>query len=436
VAESVLPSSPAVPGEGAPRSRTPGFLRPLHRRDFRLLVIGQTTSTAGDFLFIVAFPFLLLRSGAGVGGLGLALTLLGVTRVAGTLLGGLAADRWPPRAVMIGTDAARVAVLAALAYELAAGTPRLWQFAVAATVIGVLEGLFLPAYRVITPALLPEGELAAGNSAGESLNTVAAILGQLVAGVALSALGAAAVVGIDAATFVVSTATLLAMSASSNPSGSVEKADATHTADAPDTPNAAEPTTARFRDYALRSRLYLTITVMTGMVSITAAGLFAVGLPVLADRRFASAAEAYGILLVGVAAGRLAGSVAAGRFAAGRRRGRVTLALLVVHGTVLTCLPALHHLGLLLPALVVLGFADGTLLVLVVTVMQQMVPRDLLGRAMAGMAFVQTGSFPISVALAGFAVGRWGLTTAFTAGGIGVLAIAALGAGQRVVRDA
>jgi hypothetical protein len=114
----------------------------------------------------------------------------------------------------------------------------------------------------------------------------------------------------------------------------------------------------------------------------------------------------------------------------------VTLALLVVHGAVLTSLPALHHLGLLLPALTGLGFADGTLLVLVVTVIQQMVPRELLGRAMAAMAFVQTGSFPISVALAGFAVGRWGLTAAFTAGGVGVLAIAALGAGQKVVRDA
>ena len=428
MAESVLPSSPAAPGGQAPRSRAPGFFQPLHRRDFRLLVAGQTTSTAGDFLFIVAFPFLLLHSGAGVGGLGVALTVLGVTRVAGTLLGGLAADRWPPRTVMIATDATRVGVLAVLAYELATGSPKLWQFAVAAAVIGALEGLFLPAYRAITPAVLPEPELAAGNAAGESLNTAAAILGQLVAGVALSALGAAAVVGIDAATFLVSTATLLAMSARS----SSRPADPT---DSTDTTATASPA-VRFREYALRSRLYLTITVMTGMVSITAAGLFAVGLPVLADRRFASAAESYGVLLVGVAAGRLAGSLAAGRIAAGRRRGRVTLALLVVHGVVLTSLPALHQLGPLLPALTVLGFADGTLLVLVVTVIQQMVPRELLGRAMAAMAFVQTGSFPISVALAGFAVGRWGLTTAFTAGGVGVLAIAALGAGQKVVRDA
>ena len=108
----------------------------------------------------------------------------------------------------------------------------------------------------------------------------------------------------------------------------------------------------------------------------------------------------------------------------------------MVHGAVLTCLPALHHLGLLLPALTALGFADGTLLVLVMTVVQQLVPRELLGRAMAAMTFVQIGSFPISVALAGFAVARWGLSTAFIAGGAGVLAVAALGASQQAVRHA
>jgi MFS family permease len=424
VAESVVPSSPAAPGSEARAKANASYFQPLRNRDFRLLVIGQTTSTVGDFLFIVAFPFLLLHSHAGVGGLGVALTLLGVTRIAGTLLGGMAADRLQPRTVMIMTDTTRVVAIGWLAFALAAGSPPLWQFAVAATVIGLLEGLFLPAYRAITPAVLPAAQLAAGNSAGEALNTVAAIVGQLIAGTALSLLGASAVVGIDAATFAVSAVTLLAMRLRPGspriPSGA-----------APDPPAAL-----RFREYALRSRLYLTITVMTGMVSITAAGLFAVGLPVLADRRFAAGPQAYGILLVGIAVGRLAGSLAAGGLAGARRRGHLTLALLAVHGAVLTLLPALHHLGLLLPALTVLGFADGTLLVVVMTVVQQMVPRELLGRAMAAMTFMQTGSFPISVALASFAVARWGLTTAFTVGGVGVLAVAVLGAGQRAVRHA
>jgi hypothetical protein len=175
---------------------------------------------------------------------------------------------------------------------------------------------------------------------------------------------------------------------------------------------------------------------MTAMVSITAAGLFAVGLPVLAKQRFAAPAAVYGVLLVAMAVGRLVGSVAAGTFVGARQRGYKTLGLLFVHGAVLVTLPWLGGLGALLPALAVLGFADGTLLVIVVTVMQQLAPHEIRGRVMATMTFMQTGSFPISVALAGFAVGQWGLTPTFVAGGAGVLLVALLGAGQRVVRDA
>jgi MFS family permease len=427
MAESTVPSSRTGGGGEARAEAKVGYFRPLRNRDFRLLVAGQTTSTVGDFLFIVAFPFLLLDSHAGAGGLGVALAVLGVTRVVGTLTGGMLADRVRPRTIMIVADTSRVLVLGGLAYALAAGSSGLWLFVIAATVIGFLEGLFLPAYRAITPAVLPAAELAAGNSAGEALNTVAAIAGQLVAGGALTLLGRSGVVGVDAATFLVSAGTLIAMRAGQGPSRAVTE---------PEAAEAGRAAGAGFRGYALRSRLFLTITLMTGMVSITASGLFAVGLPVLADRRFSDGPEAYGILLVGLAMGRLVGTVAAGRLVGIRGRGYLTIGLLVAHGVVLTAIPSLHMLALLLPVLVVLGFADGTLLVLVITVVQQMVPREMLGRAMAVMTFMQIGSFPISVALAGLVVDRWGLATAFGVGGAGVLAVALLGACQRVVRNA
>jgi DHA3 family tetracycline resistance protein-like MFS transporter len=402
------------------------LLRPLRRRDFGLLVLGQTASTFGDFLFIVAFPFLLLSGRAGVGGLGLVLTLLGVARLAGTPLGGVLADRWHPRVTMIVADVGRAVVLAWLAHSMATGSPSLTQFGVVGTTLGLLEGLFLPAYRAITPAVLPANELAAGNAAGESLNVVAAIAAQLVAGIALASLGAATLVAIDIATFAVSALTLLAITGRPREPRRPVEGD----------PSVLRPSSSGFRAFALSSRLFAVILLMTGVVSITAAGLFAVGLPVLADRRFNAAAEIYGVLLVGLAVGRLAGSVAAGAFVGAHRRGYKTLVLLAVHGTVLAALPGLHGLGLLLPVLAILGFADGTLLVIVITVVQQLAPREMLGRVMALMTFVQTGSFPISVALAGFAVGHWGLVRSFLAGGLGVLLVALLGVTQRVVRDA
>jgi DHA3 family tetracycline resistance protein-like MFS transporter len=428
MANSTVSGSPApVPAQDKARaSALAAFILPLRGHGFRLLVTGQTLSTFGDFLFIVAFPFLVFAGKVGIGGLGVVLTLLGITRLVATPLGGMLADRWHPRVTMLAADVGRAAVLIWLAGTIAAGAVPLWQFGIVALVLGALEGLFIPAYRAITPRVLPEAHVRAGYSVGEALNVAAAIAGQLAAGVALTAFGPATLIRIDVATFAMSAVTLLAMG------GGRARGEA-----GPPSAGAREPGPAlTLRGFVMRSRLFLVILVMTGMVSLTAAGLFAVGLPVLVRQSFPRGAEIYGILLVAIAVGRLVGSMVAGVLIGTRRRGLIALALLVVHGAVLAAVPVLGGLPALLPALAILGLADGTLAIVVVTLTQQLAPPEILGRSMGALTLVQTGSFPVSVALAGLFVGSFGVTTAFVAGGIGVLAVALLGCTQRVIRDA
>ncbi|MGE5286592.1 MAG: MFS transporter [Micromonosporaceae bacterium] len=418
-AAATLASAPAE----ARVSALAAFLSPLRERNFRLLVLGQSQSTFGDFLFVVAFPFLLLEGGAGVRGLGLVFALLGIARLAGTPIGGILADRWHPRVTMLAADIGRAAALLWLASSVGKGPVPLWQFGIVGVVIGAFEGPFIPAYRAITPALLPKEQLPAGNSVGQTANVAAAIGGQLVAGLAVTTLGAASVLRIDVATFAVSAVTLLAMRPHRTRPGTGPK------------DGQVRPGGVSFPSFVLRSRLILVILLMTAMVSITAAGLFAVGLPVFAKQRFPAAAEVYGMLLVASAIGRLGGSMAAGVLIGGRNRGLIALAVLVVHGAVLMTLPGLGGLPALLPALAILGLADGTLSVVVVTLMQQLAPREILGRVMALLALVQTSSFPVSVALAGLFVSLWGVETAFVMGGLGVLAVALFGFAQSVVRE-
>jgi MFS transporter, DHA3 family, tetracycline resistance protein len=427
----------ASAGAEARVSALAAFLRPLHERNFRLLVLGQSQSTFGDFLFVVAFPFLLLEGGVGPKGLGLVFTLLGAARLAGTPIGGILADRWHPRVTMIAADLGRAAALLWLASSVERGAVPLWQFGIVGVVLGAFEGPFIPAYRAITPALLPKDQLRAGNSVGQTANVAAAITGQLVAGVAVATLGAASVLRIDVVTFAVSAVTLLAMTPSQAEPGRAERGGAqARQAGVVTAPITQARASVSFRSFVLHSRLVLVILLMTAMVSITAAGLFAVGLPIFAKQRFPNAAEMYGVLLVATAIGRLGGSVAAGVLIGGRNRGLVALAVLVVHGAVLVALPGLGGLPSLLPALAILGLADGTLSVVVVTLMQQLTPREILGRVMALLALVQTSSFPVSVALAGLFVALWGVQSAFVLGGLGVLAVALFGFTQTVVREA
>ncbi|WP_232667531.1 MFS transporter [Pseudonocardia sp. TRM90224] len=414
-----------------------GLLDPLRRRDFRLLVGGQTLSTFGDLLFLVAFPFLVLDSGAGIGGLGLTLALLGIARLAATPLGGILADRVHPRVTMLVADGGRAIVLGGLAVWTAAGPVPWWAFTLVGVVLGGFEGLFLPAYRAITPAVLPSGQLQAGNSVGEVSNIVAAICGQLAAGLLLATYGATVVIVLNVVSFALSAASLLAMSG--RVPGIAPAADPSHQLDQLDQLDqlgVGEPAPASFWAFVRGSRLFHVIIGMAAMVTVTASGVFAFGLPVLAHERFPDGALIFGYLLAAGAVGRLGGSVAAGGLIGLHRRGLLSIGLLVVHGVIIMSLPAIHGFWLLLVLIALLGFADGTLGVLVVTLLQQLPPREILGRVMAVFAFVHSGSYPISVALAAFATAQWGIAAAFTAGGIGVLVVAVIGLAQRAVRDA
>ncbi len=80
---------------------------PLADRNFRLLTAGQFTSTAGDFCYAVALPWLVLSTHGGPVLLGTVLACYGVPRTVLIPVGGWLADKVGPRAIMLGADVVR-----------------------------------------------------------------------------------------------------------------------------------------------------------------------------------------------------------------------------------------------------------------------------------------------------------------------------------------
>ena len=73
------------------RFPAPRILLPLRHRDFRLLIVGQTVSSFGNFFFYVALPLQLLALGATALELGIAVTILAVS----SRTCSAASIRWP-----------------------------------------------------------------------------------------------------------------------------------------------------------------------------------------------------------------------------------------------------------------------------------------------------------------------------------------------------
>ncbi len=79
----------------------------LRQRDFRLLFVAQTASMAGDAPAMLAITFVVLEIGGSPAALGAVLAARFVPLTALLLLGGVLADRFPRRGLMIASDLAR-----------------------------------------------------------------------------------------------------------------------------------------------------------------------------------------------------------------------------------------------------------------------------------------------------------------------------------------
>ena len=115
-------------------------------RDFRLLWGGQTVSFVGDAAFIVALGWRVTDLTGKASSLGFVLALESLAMLVTLLWGGVLADRHSRRLLMIGSDLARACVIAAFFVLEATGHVNLQVILVLATLFGLADGFFQPAF--------------------------------------------------------------------------------------------------------------------------------------------------------------------------------------------------------------------------------------------------------------------------------------------------
>jgi MFS family permease len=412
--EEVLDRAPAAGGGRR------GVFAPLRLRTMRLLVAGQMVSTFGDLVFLVALPFLVLGAGLGPRALSGALTVFGLVRLATALPGGVLADRFGPRAVMLGADLTRCTVLTLLAVQAITARPALGSLLGCAAVLGAAEGLYLPAYRSITPDLVPDEDLPAANSLGVTANLFANVIGPPVGGLLVAAFAPGPAVLVDAASFAVSVTTLLALRA-----GSAR----------PARPAAAgAPGGTGVLAFVRGSSLFRTIMLMTGVLGFAVAGTLEVALPVLARSRPDLGPAGYGYLMAALGAGLLVGGGVVAPLARRLHQGAFVICLLGANGVLLAVLPHLSAPVVMAAVMVVLGAFDGALAVVVLTLTQRLPPAHLRARVLAVLTMVTFAAYPLSVAAAGVLLARGSPAAMFHLSGAGFVFAALVGLASRDVR--
>ena len=188
------------------------LLAPLQLRDFRLLWTGMCISLLGDGVFIVALAwqvYALSNVPTALAMVGVAMT---VPTIAFLLLGGVLSDRFDRRRLMLAADLARGVAIGAIAVLSLTGNLELWHMLVLVAVFGAATAFFGPAFDAIVPDVLPLRLLPQANSLDQFVRPLALRLaGPAVGGFLVSGVGVGWAFALNAATFAVSAAALLAM---------------------------------------------------------------------------------------------------------------------------------------------------------------------------------------------------------------------------------
>ncbi|HET8907399.1 MAG TPA: MFS transporter [Ktedonobacterales bacterium] len=409
---------------------------PLRLRDFRLLIFGQMVSTVGDMFYAVALPWFVLANGGTPRDLGIVLAAYGIPRAASVLLGGSLSDRVQPRRMMLLADIARALLVGGLAVITLFDIHTLWVLCVIAAPLGAFEGIFLPASMAMLPSILSDDDLQAGNAINMATAQFSVLVGPGVGGVIVASVRSGVAFMVDAITFLVSAASLAAMRGTRAAHHAVVENPMADSL-APDEPGIAAETAEPKTFWALlrQSRLLQTGLAVSIVGNLAFGALTEVALPDLAHGPLHAGATGFGIMVSAFGAGSLVGSLLGATMGKLPRRGLMALLLGLVQALFLAVIPFTGGLPGAAISIAAWGVANAVSNVLLITLIQQRLPRALLGRIMGAFMFANFGLYPISVAVGGVVVDRLGPAIIFPITG-GMLFLAILyGLFQPELRD-
>ena len=405
------------------------MLRALKNRDYRLLFSGQAVSYVGDQFHLVALPWLVLTLTRDPLQLGFVLAAAGIPRAALMLVGGAWADRFSPRTIMLVSDTMRALVTLALVAAIASGHAQMWMVYGLAVAFGVVSGFFMPAAEAAVPRLLPDPDLESGNSLIMGSSQIAGFVGPVIAGTMIAWLGGAAhggtaslmglaiAFGVDGVSFLVSAVTLALI----RPLPALGSRDSHPLADVVE----------GLRFVATHPMLRLLVLVIA-LANFFVMGPMFVGVPVLAATRYAEGMAAFGFIVSAYALGSLVGMICVGTLPRLPDRAFTVVAV----GTFALFAVAYAALGVVGSAwvaaalMLVTGFGNGYMAVLVITALQRIAPREMLGRVMSLVVLAMVGLGPISQALSGALI-KISVQGLFAAAGIGMALVGLLVFAQR-----
>ncbi len=382
--EQAPQSIPVSPAEPMPRQGV-GTFRSLRHRDFRLLWAGILGVSAGQWIEQTAVSWVVLERTDSATMVGLVAGARALPSLALAPLGGIIADRFERRNVLIISQIAAALLAAMMAALDLSGALELWHIFALVLGFGILWALNNPVRHTFIPQLVPRSDLmnaVALNSAGFNLSRS---IGPFIGAALLGGLGFGVTYAIAAALYAAVLVFTVGIRTRTRPSAA-----------------ARETVVESLREgvrYLRRDRVILTLIILA-LFPVTVGLPYIALMPVFARDVLGKGELAFGTMLGFTGFGSLAGTLVLASLNLQRRGGLLLMAVALAFGGSLVVFSLSESYGLSLSILFFTGMFSMLYLSLSNTLIQMLVDDKFRGRVMS-ILVMEFGLTPLGAVGAG-----------------------------------
>lgn len=370
-------------------------------RDFRVLWIGACTSSIGTWMQSVAENWLVLSLTGSAFFLGLDAFLAQLPIMLFTLIGGVVADRHDRRHMLLGSQYVQMTTAFTLAALVYFHVVQIWQILTLSFITGFAQAFGGPAYQSLVPSLVDKKDLPNAIALNSIQFNLARVIGPLLAGVALAALGMVSCFTLNGLSFLAVIVALLSLRIRHVPVITTERV------------------TTQLRgglSYVRHHHALFALTVLAFATTFLGTPLLTL-LPVFTQKVFHQGVGQYSRMMAFSGAGAVAGALVVAWLGRFRQMGTVALLVQGMFGLLIIGFAVSRSLSLSDAILFAAGAAMITAFSTITSLVQLIAPDEMRGRVMSIFMVAFRGGMPLGSLTAGYLAHVWSAPTTLVVNG-------------------